>query len=322
MDEVVQQDDPVFKGFLERLGNGSLNLNDVALIRSRSLDSLSEEEQKEFSNAIHIVPTWEKAAEISYSYLTRTTTPIAKWTCQYSTSRRDGKNCRLKEKSYPTRVALSIGSPEWKLLNGSVGTLIDVIYDDPAGCRIPGKLPLYCVVDFLDSNVPDDQKCIHGMPRTCVSIPVITEHCERRCCSLSTIPLRLCVAITTYKSQGMTCDGEIFDRVVVHLPLSTTRCMITGQELVQFSRAKDLKFIAVGNSVDDLTTEQILKIGKTSGNVKRKCFLDKLGDKEQFTIRTFKQNIAMLDHRYEDYDRKTFDGGCDFLLDWYRSTYF
>jgi len=54
-------------------------------------------------------------------------------------------------------------------------------------------------------------------------------------------------------------------RVVVHLSLSTTRHMITGQELVQFLRAEDLKFIAVGNSSDDFTTVHLMKIGKTSG---------------------------------------------------------
>jgi hypothetical protein len=333
MDEVIRQDDPIFKGFLHRLGDGSMNLDDVELIRSRCLENLSMEEQQAFCNAIHIVPTWEKAAEISYSYLTMTSTPIAKWTCQYSSIRRDGKNCCFKEKSYPTRVAISIGSPvmllknfiveEWKILNGSVGTLIDVIYDDPSGPTVPGKLPLYCVVDFPASNVPENHKCIPGMPPSIVSIPLITEHCERRCCSMSTIPLRLCVAITTYKSQGMTCGyGELFEKVVVHLPLSRTRRAITGQELVQFSRAKELTCIAVGNSADDLTTEQLLKIGKTSGNEKRKCFLDKLLNMEQATLMTFEQNIAMLDNRYNDCERKTFDGGCDFLLHWYRSNYF
>jgi hypothetical protein len=98
--------------------------------------------------------------------------------------------------------------------------------------------------------------------------------------------------------------------------------VITGQELVQFLRTKDLKCIADGNSAHDVNTEQLLKIGKTSGNKKWKCFLDKLHNMEQSTLRTFEQNIAMLNDRYDDCKRKTFDGGCDFLLDWYRSNYF
>jgi hypothetical protein len=45
---------------------------------------------------------------------------------------------------------------------------------------------------------------------------------------------------------------------------------VTGQELVQFSRAKHLKYIADPGEL--LVTEKLLKIGKNKGNEKRKDF--------------------------------------------------
>ena len=60
-------------------------------------------------------------------------------------------------------------------------------------------------------------------------------------------------------------DGEVFDRIVVHLPLNS-RISVTGQELVQFSRATYLKYLAIGNSMDEWVTEKLLKIGKNKGN--------------------------------------------------------
>jgi hypothetical protein len=129
---------------------------------------------------------------------------------------------------------------EWKILNGSVGILLDTIYEDPLGPRgTESLLPLYCIVDFPYSNVPENRKCIAGLPHTVISIPVITEFCERGCCSVSTIPLRLCVAITTYKSQGTTAGpGEMFEKIVIHLPLSSNSRTVTGQELFNFQEPK------------------------------------------------------------------------------------
>jgi hypothetical protein len=98
---------------------------------------------------------------------------------------------------------------------------------------------------------------------------------------VSTIPLRVCIAITTYKGQGITVGpGEMFEQLVIHLPINS-KMSVTGQEHVQFSRAKDLKYIAIGNSPNDLVTEKLLKIGKNKGNEKRKEFLQFLSRAEK-----------------------------------------
>ena len=97
---------------------------------------------------------------------------------------------------------------------------------------------------------------------------------------MTTIPLRVCVAITTYKGQGITVGlGEMFERIVIHLPINSSSMSVNGQELVQFSRAKALSNIAIGNKLDELVTDKLLKIGKNKGNEKRKEFVQCLQTK-------------------------------------------
>ena len=72
----------------------------------------------------------------------------------------------------------------------------------------PGNpLPLFVVVDFPRSNFPEERICFPDLPRTHVAMAVIHEHCQsRKCCSMSTIPLRLCITITENNSQWLECD--------------------------------------------------------------------------------------------------------------------
>jgi hypothetical protein len=93
-------------------------------------------------------------------------------------------------------------------LNGSVRTVIDIINADSEGPSKSDAIPLYVVVDFKYCCVPEEWKCFHDCPSTYVAIPVITEQCEKGCCSVSTIPLHVCIAITTYKGQGITVSPE------------------------------------------------------------------------------------------------------------------
>ena len=109
--------------------------------------------------------------------------------------------------SYPSVSALCIGAivmllknfvVEENLMNGSMGTIIDIVYDDARGIKLIGALPLYVVVDFPESTL--SLNLIPGSPSTHIPIPITTEICEKKCCSMTTIPLRICKAITTYKN--------------------------------------------------------------------------------------------------------------------------
>ena len=146
----------------------------------------------------------------------------------------------------------------------------------------------------------------------------VQECCECKWCSIETVPLHVCIAITIYKSQGITVgNGEFFNHVIVHLPLHSKR-VVPGLELVAFSRAKSLDCLAVGNTPHDLAADRIIKIGKTKRNKYYKDFMALLAKKEQDTFEIFERKITELDTSGEG-SCKTSQGGFEFLVQWYHS---
>ena len=109
---------------------------------------------------------------------------------------------------------------ELNLMNGSVGVVRKIVYKDHSGPNSGDqKLPSHVIVEFKDIKIPNNEKAFDHLLSTCAPIPVITEHCQKHCCTMSTIPLRVCIALTIHKSQGMTIgNGEIFEKAIVYLP--------------------------------------------------------------------------------------------------------
>ena len=57
-----------------------------------------------------------------------------------------------------------------------------------------------------------------------IQIPIVTDRCEKKCCSISIIPLRVCKAITINKRQVMTIGPQqIFEKSIVLLPTFGSR---------------------------------------------------------------------------------------------------
>ena len=65
---------------------------DLALIVSRCMENLEQEERNSFKNAIYLAPTWKKANEVLVDYLKNTlTAPIAKLRAKMTS--KHPKNC-------------------------------------------------------------------------------------------------------------------------------------------------------------------------------------------------------------------------------------
>ncbi len=96
-----------------------MNDNDINLIVGRVLKNLTKEEQQLFqSEGLHLVPTWKQASAINLNYLeTELQSPIASYVAKMNTSRLDGKNCCLREYSFPLRSLLCVDAKVMLLVN-------------------------------------------------------------------------------------------------------------------------------------------------------------------------------------------------------------
>ena len=108
---------------------------------------------------------------------------------------------------------------------------------------------MYIVVDFPDVVIPPEEQYDTDNP-TLIPVPLVTVRCERNCCSMTTIPLQVCKAITIHKCQGISIDnGEKWSKIVIVLPGSNSRLRAPGLECVAILHAKefsDMAFMATG----------------------------------------------------------------------------
>ena len=288
---------------------------------------MSPEQKSGFNEAIHLVPVWNMTDKIIYDYLMSFSSPIVKIRSTYNSKRPNGENHCISECSYPSRLALCEGAivmllknfiVELNLMNGSVGIVRKIVYKDKTGpYNSNNNLPEYVIVEFKNVNIPENNKPFSNFPNNWIPIPMVTEFCEKKCCSVKTIPLRVCIALTIHKSQGMTIGPkENFEKIVIHLPNKALGHRSTaGLELVALSRVTSIENIAIGNDHNSLFRADLKNIGKNKTNEKIKEFHKLLFSMESISQISTINEITQLDLN-TDCD-KTFDGGCDFLLSWF-----
>ena len=116
----------------------------------------------------------------------------------------------IKESNFPKLTALNVGCKvmllmhilsSYNLVNGSIGTVIDIIYKHKSGPRqITYQLPTCVVVDFNECTVDEECKWRDCLPSTCIPIIPFTTRYEKKCCTVTSIPQRVCKTITIQKS--------------------------------------------------------------------------------------------------------------------------
>ena len=210
MDEVLRQNDPDFLQFLNNMRNGTLEENDVQFVYSRCLDKLSPTKKLLFSNnTIYLVPQWKQTHDIVFQYLQSFNAPVAKIKAIFNSMQTNsGKSYCVRETSLPLRVAICKGAVvmllknfvvEYKLMNGSIGVVRKIVYRDSAGPSNHLSQPAYVIVEFPSSEIPESDKYFDDYPSTWIQIPVVEERCEKKCFSITMIPLKICIAITIHK---------------------------------------------------------------------------------------------------------------------------
>ena len=82
----------------------------------------------------------------------------------------------------------------------------------------------------------DDKPMIKGASSTWIAVPIVKNRCEKKCCSVSAIPLRVCTAMEIHKAQGMTVgEGMDFEKLIVYLTVAG-QITTPGIKLVPFYR--------------------------------------------------------------------------------------
>ena len=109
-------------------------------------------------------------------------------------------------------------------------------------------------------------------------------------------------------------SNEQFEKVIAYLP-EQTQSKSPGQELVALSRVKDPKCLAIGNDSSSISYMDISKIGKSGPYKTRRKFLSELNEIAPETQKRTIDAITQLDPE-EAY--QTYNGGCNFLLKWFR----
>ena len=84
--------------------------------------------------------------------------------------------------------------PELGLMNGSIGTVIDICSPNKNRCNSDDDSH-YVVVNFEHCTIPEGQNLIPGKPRTYVPIPVNTTRCEKKL-----------LLFTHHPAQSMRCN--------------------------------------------------------------------------------------------------------------------
>ena len=93
---------------------------------------------------------------------------------------------------------------------------------------------------------------------------------------------------------------------------------VAGWELVAISRVKSPDLFAIGNATNQLDRQTIKKIGKGLACDRTRTFLQSL----EAVAATSQQRTKVAITNLDQSENKTFQGGCDFLLNWYRTNFF
>ena len=105
-----------------------------------------------------------------------------------------------------------------------------------------------------------------------IPIAPITICYERKCCTVTSIPLRVCKAITIDKVQGMSIGPQKpFESVIISLPEKGER-INPGSKLVTFSRVTTISALAICDINGLITIETMKNIETGSSYNKSKVF--------------------------------------------------
>ena len=191
---------------------GAIDKDEVEFLKSRMLSNLSTDERDKFINeGLWLMPTWARTKEITLLYLKDIGNPIA--IIHSDTSGVKFPAHMKNKKVVPDKNILMVGAramllvnyvTEENLYNGISGKIVKIVYEKPMGPNERGNpLPKYVILEIPELLTPDEKVWDKENPKW-IPVPVRSFECDKKCCCLRTIPLRVLKATSIHKSQGMT----------------------------------------------------------------------------------------------------------------------
>lgn len=264
-------DQAMFRTILDGIATGNITHSGWQLLMSRRVGILSRAEVDSFRNIVHLFPTNNQVTEFNEKRIAENRMPVARIEALHNNiiakQADDGEAQGLSRELY-----LSIGSRvilrknlcvAKGLVNGSQGTVTDIIYMDG---EAPPSLPYVILINFDTFRGPYLEG--HAFPVRPVSVVWRASNTE---CSRCQFPLTLAYALTIHKSQGLTLSKAAID--------IGPKELASGLAYVGLSRVKRLDGLMLLQSYD-LT--RFLSIGRMRHTIERERFISqRFGRRDQ-----------------------------------------
>ncbi|CAG8469927.1 3415_t:CDS:2, partial [Cetraspora pellucida] len=183
--------------------NGQSMEDDWQLLNYRIYSLVLSVEKNIFENAIRLFTKWEKVHEYKIMKLKQLNSPVAKIKALHTGSEARRAPSDLTNGLEPV-LFLSVGA---RLVNGAMGTIIDIIYE------LGKKPPLLPTLILLRmDNYTGPTLSMSNNLRVVPIRPIkYTWEGKLGICSRMQFPLCLAWAITIHKSQGLTLSQSVID---------------------------------------------------------------------------------------------------------------
>ncbi|KAJ1528123.1 hypothetical protein ONE63_008037 [Megalurothrips usitatus] len=273
----IQQLAPV----LSNISTGKVTTADYNILKKRFNTSVTPQERNSFNTAIRLFPTRkevdeynQKALELFRDPATNQPMPIARIpaihnvpVAKLGTENEAGglKNVLYLSKGAKVMLRANLWT-EQGLVNGAIGTVVDILYKDGANPPDAAPSAVFCTFDMYKGPYLNDEKT--------VVIRSITRQWKSKNgteCVREQLPLNLCYACSIHKSQGLTLEKAFIN-------IGALREMSPGLTYTALSRVKSL----TGLLLEPFGSKRLLGINNKKYIELRAEWIGRIEDKQIF----------------------------------------